>query len=307
MLKRNRMGKSFIITVDTEGEGGWDWKPGDPVQTRNADFVERFQQLCDRHGFKPVYLTNYEMASDRAFMENLVEWERQGRCEIGIHLHAWNNPPHHPLDRKHPGQDYLIEYPADVMEAKYRTLHDKLAAVRGVAPTTHRSGRWAMDDRYFGLLERFGVTVDCSYTPGLDWSRNMGATRGGSDYRNVPTGTHMVGNVLEVPMTVRHIKTMAGGSLRHKAKCLLKGSKVWLRPASQTLGEMKKLIRVADSEPDTDYVEFMVHSSELMPGGSPYFPDQESIERLYDTMDLLFAYARQRGYTGVTLQEYRAL
>jgi hypothetical protein len=39
------------------------------------------------------------------------------------------------------------------------------------------------------------------------------------------------------------------------------------------------------------YLEFMLHSSELMPGGSPTFPDQESIEALYRDLEALFAAA----------------
>jgi hypothetical protein len=42
------------------------------------------------------------------------------------------------------------------------------------------------------------------------------------------------------------------------------------------------------------YLEFMLHSSELMPGGSPAFPDRESIEALYRDLEALFAAAAPR-------------
>ena len=87
------MKKSFIITVDTEGDNLWNWKPGDIITTDNGKYVDRFQNLCDRFGFKPVYLTNYEMANDDNFIHKLRRWEAEDRCEIGIHLHAWNTPP----------------------------------------------------------------------------------------------------------------------------------------------------------------------------------------------------------------------
>jgi hypothetical protein len=36
-------------------------------------------------------------------------------------------------------------------------------------------------------------------------------------------------------------------------------------------------------------VQFMLHSSELMPGGSPTFRSANSIERLYENLEILFA------------------
>ncbi len=50
----------LLITIDTEGDNQW----GRPrsITTKNARFLPRFQELCSRHGLKPTYLTNYEMA-----------------------------------------------------------------------------------------------------------------------------------------------------------------------------------------------------------------------------------------------------
>jgi hypothetical protein len=51
------------------------------------------------------------------------------------------------------------------------------------------------------------------------------------------------------------------------------------------------------------YVEFMLHSSELMPGGSPTFPGPETIEALYDDLNIVFD-AASKHFQGATLQEY---
>jgi hypothetical protein len=50
-------------------------------------------------------------------------------------------------------------------------------------------------------------------------------------------------------------------------------------------------------------VDLTIHSSELMPGGSPNFPTAESVERLYETLEGLFARAGQR-VEGMTLNEF---
>jgi hypothetical protein len=51
------------------------------------------------------------------------------------------------------------------------------------------------------------------------------------------------------------------------------------------------------------YVEFMLHSSELMPGGSPCFPDRQSVAQLYADLDALFS-AAAHSYRGATLGEF---
>ncbi|MGL5223463.1 MAG: deacetylase, partial [Plesiomonas shigelloides] len=52
-----------------------------------------------------------------------------------------------------------------------------------------------------------------------------------------------------------------------------------------------------------DYVEFMLHSSEFMPGGSPTFKTKQDIEQLYRDLEETFAWLAQRTQ-GATLAEY---
>ena len=40
--------KSFIITIDTEGDNLWAYHKGDPIKTENVKFIPRFQDLCNR-------------------------------------------------------------------------------------------------------------------------------------------------------------------------------------------------------------------------------------------------------------------
>jgi hypothetical protein len=53
---------AFLITIDTEGDNLW--QKNDSITTENAKYLPRFQAVCEKYGFKPVYLTNYEMAID---------------------------------------------------------------------------------------------------------------------------------------------------------------------------------------------------------------------------------------------------
>lgn len=296
--------KYFIITVDTEGDNLWSYKKGEQITTHNTKYIPRFQELCEKYGFKPVYLTNYEMLCDDAYVHYVKHKEHEGLCEVGLHLHAWNNPPLYDLDAKYDGNPYLIEYPDDVMRAKFDVLYKLFCEKIGHKPYSHRAGRWAMDERYFKLLEEYSIKVDCSVTPHIDWSRSMGETRGGSDFRQYPTNSHWIGNVLEVPLTVLHTRTVFTSSWKHNIRTLLQGRNIQLRLATHSLKEIQNLVTRCAQDPLCDYVEFMLHSSELMPNGSPYFKNEADIDAMFQNMEDLYSFVARLGYGGGTLNEY---
>jgi len=70
-------------------------------------------------------------------------------------------------------------------------------------------------------------------------------------------------------------------------------------------GNVAQMIDVAEKTlaDGSDYVEFMLHSSEFMPGGSPTFKTNEHIETLYDDLEALFEWLQSRT-VGRTLSEY---
>ena len=166
--------KNLIITIDTEGDNLWAWREGQPIGTENTRFLPPFQSLCEEYGMKPVYLSNYEMLQDPRFCAFSREKQDRGLCEIGMHLHAWNCPPmEETLPARTdcvPGAAYLIEYSEEAMEEKIRFMTELITEKMGLPPVSHRAGRWATDDRYFRLLQKYGYRVDCSVTPKLDWS-----------------------------------------------------------------------------------------------------------------------------------------
>ena len=49
---------------------------------------------------------------------------------------------------------------------------------------------------------------------------------------------------------------------------------------------------------------FMIHSSELMPGGSPIFSTKEDIEWLYVALENIFSKINRLGYKGCMLKNY---
>jgi hypothetical protein len=187
---------------------------------------------------------------------------------------------------------------------------------------SHRAGRWAFDERYARILIDEGYTVDCSVTPFVNWAGAKGdPTRGGgTDYRGFPSEPYWIdptdigraGNspLLEVPATVLYAwpTAMRGVAARTPRVVRRLANKLypevrWLRPTGRNRRDLLRTVeRVASG--DRSYAEFVLHSSELMPGGSPVFPTEESIEALYADLEALFSTAAA-SFRGGTLTEFR--
>lgn len=309
-------GPVFLITIDTEGDNLWS-RP-EKITTRNADFLPRFQSLCEKHGFLPTWLVNREMVESARFRSFGRDVLARKCGEIGMHLHAWNSPPIVRLtDDDNAHMPYLIEYPSEVMRAKIETLTSRLEEAFGTKMVSHRAGRWAFNGTYARILVDFGYRVECSVTPGVSWRSHRGAPqgKGGSDYRGFPESPYYLdpndvasagdSPLLEVPVTI--VPGRAGRILQRfpmggwSAKQRL-ASRWWLRPNGRNLGAMMRILELAAGE-GRPCVEFMLHSSELMPGGSPTFPTTEHITRLYDDLETLFEAAEGR-FVGMTLGEF---
>ena len=233
----------FIITVDTEGDNLWTSHHGEPITTYNTKFLLRFQNLCNEYGFKPVYLTNYEMANDKNFAIMAEQWLKTCQCEIGLHVHGWNNPPYYPLKGDKYAHAYLYEYPVPVMKEKLLVTKKLIEEKFGIIPISHRAGKWAMNDVYFRLLSEIGIKVDCSYCPGIDWSSTIGATIGGTNYTLSPHKPFCKSGVYEVPMTISRRRWTGVHRPKRMLKVALYGdTPIWLRPASSTLEQMKIVV-----------------------------------------------------------------
>ena len=302
----------FLITIDTEGDNLWA-RPRS-ITAHNARYIPRFQDLCDKYGLKPTYLVNYEIATCPDFVEFGKDIIKGNKAEIGMHLHAWNSPPFHKLtDDDYSHQPYLIEYPENVIVEKVKFITGLLEDTFGVKMLSHRSGRWAMNEFYAKTLMDLGYKVDCSVTPHVSWEGEKGNpdAAGGTDYTDFPVGPYFMddndikkpGNTgfLEVPVTIRKDirkeSTLFKGRYIRKwlhPRLLFSGrrevKRYWLRPNGRNLDDMSKLIESAVRS-KCIYAEFMFHSSELMPGGSPHFKDEPSIDKLYADLEQLFELA----------------
>lgn len=311
---------AFLITIDTEGDDIW--STPSQVTTENAKFLPRFQSLCEKYGLKPTWLTNYEMATCESFVEFGRDAIRRGTAEVGMHLHAWNSPPIGSEDRKG-GMPYLIEYPEQLIVEKVQVMTGLLEESFGVKMVSHRAGRWAFNETYARILIDNGYRADCSVTPYVSWKNMKGFAdgEGGTDYRSFPPEPYFIdpddisragtSELLEVPMTISTHRSRAGSAVRTASQSLpgplakaanrLFPEVSWFRPNGRNLAAMRRLLR---QRRHSTYIEFMLHSSEFMPGGSPTFRTERSIELLYEHLEQIFSEA-QENYRGATLSEFR--
>lgn len=307
--------KYFIITVDTEGDDQWSWKAGKEITVENVKYLPRFQQLCDQYGFKPVYLSDYEMLQDAGYVDFISAVEAAKTGELGMHLHAWSTPPLDTLQLTEKGAPYLIEYPADIMEEKISVMTDLIKRHTGIIPISHRAGRWATDARYFQLLNKYGYLADCSVTPHVNWTATVGGTNGsgGTDYTDYSEEPYWIEdtNILEVPMTIRKVHSLFFEdhfSIKNTLRSfyhVYKGQNLWCNPNQTGLQGLMKIVDYISHSvrAEDDYLMFSTHSSQLMPGGSPHYRTAESIEELYRKLEKIFDYIAKK-YVGATLREY---
>jgi hypothetical protein len=307
---------SFLLSIDTEGDDVWA-KPR-PALTRNAETLPRFQQLCERHGLRPTYLTNWEMANCPVFQELGRDVLRRNAAEIGMHLHGWDSPPIVPLssdDAEH--QPYLFEYPAAVRRQKIETMTRCLEDTFQIPILSHRAGRFGFDAVSAQALEALGYLVDCSVTPNVSWTSHPGSPtgRGGADFSAFPEHAYRIdleridrpgtARLLEIPMTIIRQRRPLPARLARKLLGKSVDRVFWLRPNGRNVKDMLEVLDIAEAE-GRDYVQFTLHSSEFMPNGSPTFRTAESIEKLYEDMQILFSAAQKR-FVGRTLCEHRAV
>jgi hypothetical protein len=316
----------FIVTVDTEADNQWKPVAGHlPVENLRA--LPRFQALCASHGFPPTYLCTYEVASAASFTASLRAWDESGEAEVGAHLHPWSTPPSSQWDLTVRGSAYPSELPAEVFTEKLDALTRRVAEALGHRPSSYRAGRWGFSATNVADLLAQGYIVDCSVTPLVKWT-DAGAIGGGPDFRAAPHRPYFVdrddaaregdSDLLEVPMTVLHTNPLARRwpaiselQQRHRRNRIARVidgafdvSPQWLRPFPRmTVARLQRVVDTARAL-QLPVIELMLHSSELLPGGSPYNRTAADVDDVFDRLDGLFRYLRSLEVTGCTLSAY---
>lgn len=305
------MKPAFLITIDTEPDN--QWIPGKQVSLENLSYIPRFQDVCESFNFKPVWLTEYNVALDPWYISYMNDKKNKKLCEVGIHPHAWTTPPYSMVtedDFIH--KPYMTDYSFEVMKIKFEN-HLSIMKQKFGEIETHRSGRWAMNYEYVKILSENGIKYDCTMNPGTKIPPSSHLfPKGSCDYSNVKNEVFNLSSyynssdvnlntVYEVPFTILTPKQIWRNILPYQVRRKIFPT-ISLRPNGTNIQSLLKILTIAERK-KMPFVEFMLHSSELMPACSPVFPDKNSIEKLYKDLDVLFTEA-SKYFTGYTIKEY---
>lgn len=306
---------AILVGIDTEADDQWSAAGRERNAVGNAERLPGLQALCDSFGVRPTYVVTYEMATRSESVAVLRELAR-GNCEIGTHLHPWSSPPFRPEDLA--AHTYPHNLPHDLLERQLGELTAVIEANLGTRPTTYRAGRNGFDERTLPLLERLGYSVDTSVDPLFNERHKGGMAFAGAplvpyhpDYRDVrrPGASPL----LEVPISAATLPALPKpverayaslpplpyrGALRR-----LGLRPVWLRPSYSPLPDMLAFAARLRAE-RVPCFNVIFHSSELLPGGSPYTPDAQSVTRFLDDLKRLLERLLALGGVGRTYREF---
>jgi hypothetical protein len=308
---------ALMIGVDTEADDQWSDAGRRQLSVRNAERLPGLQELCDRFGARPTYLVTYEMATREESAPILRDLGRTGRAEIGTHLHPWTSPPFRAEDLE--AHTYPHNLPADLLDRQITELTGVIEERLGARPTTYRAGRNGFDGRSLPVLERLGYTVDTSVDPLFNETRKRGMSFAGAprepyhpDYADVRRPGRS--SILEIPITSATVpglpKTLESAYTRlppipwRGALKRLGVRAAWLRPSYTSRAEMLAFASRLRAQGATSF-NVIFHSSELLPGGSPYTPDQRSVDRFLDDLKALLDHVTGTlGVVGRTYAEF---
>ena len=296
-------GKRFILTVDTEEE--FDWTAPIARDTHSVDTIpnlRKFQQFCEGMGVAPIYLIDYPIAASPVAAEVLGDAVRAGRCEIGLQLHPWVNPPH--LEEVSQANSFAGNLPRDLERAKLMELRDLVERNFGIAPMIYRAGRYGAGANTAELLREAGIAIDTSVRSLFDYSSS-----GGPNYREHPLHPYWVdrpAGLMELPLT-----TVYWGPLRRIAPWLY--PRLWREPRLRGLLSLAGLLERIPLTPEgvtsdealrgvdaaieqgLPLLVLSFHSPSLAPGHTPYVRNMNDVDALYDWWRQVLGRLAQRG------------
>lgn len=288
----------LLVVVDAEAE--FDWNSG-PMRSATAVSsmrqIHRVQAIFDAYAIKPCYAVDYPVADQLEGREQLVDFFRSGRCEIGAHAHPWVNPPH--LEDINSHNSFIGNLPRDLEFRKVAALRDLITTHFGITPTIYKAGRYGIGPNTPGILRQLGFDIDLSLCPAFDYR-----TEGGPDFSQCRPDPFWFGpqdRLLEIPVTGAFVGWAGPWSpviYRHaekfnalKARAILARlgaiDRLMLSPEGYRFDEHVKLTRHLIQQGVRTFT-WNFHSPSLVPGFTPYVNNPRELETFLDAFKRYF-------------------
>lgn len=282
-----------IVSIDVEEEGLFSGRYARiPEGVSNVSCLKQLHFITREFGIPLSLLVDYPVAQDLDSRDILLTLHHDYQAEIGAHLHHWNTPPF--VDLPHPDpvpSDLLGE---DLLKNKMETLLEAIETGLSVSARSFRMGRFDFGHCIESVLPRVGIETDSSIVP-------MRYVPGGPDRFLAPADPYFISvdssaqngphKLFEVPLTMAPIFPGSDKAAYASAKVLprflreavlskfrLFGA-LGIQPVWHPLLTMLRAVKTHVARGGRVLTMFF-HSSELMPGCSPNFPDQTAVDRL---------------------------
>lgn len=291
----------YAVTIDTEEE--WDWDAGWPVRQHslsNISGVPRFQELCSKHGAKTTWFTDWSVMNDGPSKDIMLDVASRDLVELGMHIHPWLTPPITTGDDYGARESFLATYSDDVICQKLNSVYE-LFEKEGHHPTSFRGGRYSSGGAIHDFLQSKGFVAEASVVPFTTWPDD-----GAPDYRHRDLTPNRIAPkdgrkaMWEVPVTLaftrknfpgwaKRFEMFEHSPLRHLRPIgilqrLGVVKRVWLNFEDTSAEDMLALLDVLETL-NLPCITLTVHSSSLQLGGNPYSRDENSVKRIWETVD----------------------
>lgn len=299
----------FVMTIDTEEE--WDWSRDfsrENYSVRNIRKIPKFQTFCQELGVKPTYFIDYAIVSDQSSITCFKGLLETKGCEIGAHLHPWVTPPfEEELQREN---THAVNLPLELVRRKLKNLTQKLEDAFGVRPLTFRSGRWGMNANLLEILAEAGYQTDSSVYPFYADATFSYYAAPDTPYWPDWTDCMRPGSqraIFEIPVTsgfnrpnfrrCHHIhqalstkpgRSIHGVGILWHLKLL---RKLQLSPELADAANMMTLVN-ACLKRGQRMIHMFLHSSSLLPGGSPYVRNEGDEQAFYRNIAEVIRYLK---------------
>src|SRR6185437_7233641 len=280
----------LVTTVDAEED--FDWS-GPFLRSANDVKSMARQHLAhhifDRYGVVPTYLVDFPVASQAQGYEPLLDYLRDGKCEIGTQLHPWVNPPF--VEDITVANSFAGNLRLGLEFEKLRVLTETIEEAFRMRPRVYRAGRYGVGRRTGDILKFLGYHVDTSVVPNYGFVRE-----GGPNFFGFPTDPYWINaerTVLELPISSALVGPLVPAPWLTKSiytatlvrtifPPLLSRSglmdRIDLTPEGITGLEAKKLVRALLAR-GTRVFTLAYHSSSLLPGSTPYVRTAADLDR----------------------------
>jgi len=279
---------AVVVSLDVEEEGLFCGAyPRQGGGLTNIPLLRRLEFLPREYDLPLTLLCDYPVLTHTPSLGVIAELLGRTDGELGAHLHPWNTPPFPEMPWPEPVPTSVM--PLSTFRAKLETLQTAVQAASGHPAASFRMGRWNLFKRAMAVLPDVGILVDSSVAP-------LRHVPGGPDHFLAPADPYWTGiggpngkRLLEAPTTqvpllpgsprlthalARRLPGRAGDILLGTfMKTLTLGvNPVWMPEATMRLATLAHARRGGRA------LTLFWHSSEMLPGASPHFPDQAAVD-----------------------------